>query len=82
MAEPGSKAMAILRTRVNRIIEARNSTIKKTAAQCGLTREGLSRILNGRMDCSVVNAEKIANGLGMTIAELFTPDEESDKKSA
>lgn len=82
MAEPDSKAMAILRTRVTRIIEARNSTIKKTAAECGIPRETLSRILSGSMDCSVIYAEKIADGLGLSIAQLFTAEDESEKKSA
>lgn len=81
MAKEDSEAMQILRNRVRRIIEARNLTIKDVAVSSGVTREYLSRMLAGRQDCSLINAEKLAKALGISMSELFAA-EEFDKKTA
>ncbi len=81
MASQESQVMLILRSRVRKIIEAREITIKQLADDAGLTREYLSKMLGGHHDCSLVNCEKLANALGVSVLDLLTPEKNS-KKSA
>lgn len=81
MTVPDSEVMAILRTRIKKLLQARNLTIKEVAESSGIKRESLSRMLSGHFDCTLTNAERLAKTLGLTLSELISP-EEIEKKSA
>ena len=67
MAKADSEAMSRVITRVQQI--------------SGVTREQLSRILNGHHVCNLETCEKIANGFGVSIGDLVDAEKKS-KKSA
>ena len=79
MASPESEVMLVLRSRVRKLIEAREMTIKQLADEAGLTREYLSKMLGGHHDCSLVNCEKLAKALHVSVLDLLTPEKNSKK---
>lgn len=81
MAKAESEAMSRLITRVQQLLELRNLTITDFAIMSGVTREQLSRILNGHHVCNLETCEKIANGFGISIGDLVDAEKNS-KKSA
>ncbi len=58
----------------NRIRELRQQTSlsqEKFALKIGMDRTYFASVENGKRNISVVNLEKIANGLGISLSELF-----------
>jgi transcriptional regulator with XRE-family HTH domain len=45
---------------------------EELAARCGLHRTYLGAIERGERDVSLINIERIANGLGFSLEELFS----------
>lgn len=58
----------------NRIRELRQQTglsQEKFALKIGMDRTYFASVENGKRNISIVNLEKIANGLGIPLSELF-----------
>ncbi len=58
----------------NRIRELRQHTglsQERFALKIGMDRTYFTSVENGKRNISIVNLEKIANGLGVSISELF-----------
>ncbi len=58
----------------NRIRELRQQTSlsqEKFALKIGMDRTYFASVENGKRNISVVNLEKIANGFGISLSELF-----------
>lgn len=58
----------------NRIRELRQQTglsQEKFALKIGMDRTYFASVENGKRNISIVNLEKIANGLGISLSELF-----------
>lgn len=79
MTKPDSEVMARLISRVRKLLELRDLTITDFAEISGVTREQLSRILNGHHECSLETCEKIATAFGVSIGELVDPEKNSKK---
>lgn len=64
----------ILKILGNRIKELRTATglsQEKFALKIGMDRTYFSSVESGKRNISIVNLEKIANGLDITLSELF-----------
>jgi transcriptional regulator with XRE-family HTH domain len=72
--------MSIFNTNVIRRLEAAGLTIKELADKIGMQRTSLSRILNGHVDTTIGNAERIAAGLDTTLTELITAEKPANKR--
>ncbi len=58
----------------NRIRELRQMTglsQEKFALKIGMDRTYFASVENGKRNISIINLEKIANGLGISLSELF-----------
>ena len=64
--------MSTFNTNVRSALGKKDWTVKQLADAIGMHREALSRILNGHVDTSMGNAQKIADALSCTLAELVT----------
>ena len=65
----------------NRIRELRLKTglsQEKFALQIGMDRTYYASVESGRRNISLINIEKIADGLGVSLSELFTFNKEND----
>ncbi|ABV93297.1 putative transcriptional regulator [Dinoroseobacter shibae DFL 12 = DSM 16493] len=62
-----------LGSRVRDLRKARNWTLEQAAGQAGLARSTLSKIENGQMSPTYEALKKLADGLEITIPQLFTP---------
>ncbi len=65
----------------NRIRELRVKTglsQEKFALQIGMDRTYYASVESGRRNISLINIEKIANGLGVSLSELFAFNREND----
>jgi transcriptional regulator with XRE-family HTH domain len=62
-----------LALRVRELRRARNWTLEQAAAQAGLARSTLSKIENGQMSPTYDALKKLAQGLGISVPQLFTP---------
>lgn len=78
---PDSKATDRLRERIREEIERRGMTIQSLANASGLSRVGISRVLNGHSDCTILFAEKIADSLEMRLHELLSTDLEQKPRT-
>ena len=67
-----------LGARVRELRKARNWTLEQAAKQAGLARSTLSKIENEQMSPTFDAVKKLAEGLGISIPQLFTPPK-SDK---
>ena len=77
-AEPGPEAPAIevdLGARIRALRVARGATLRQLAAQAGVTESFLSQVERGVASPSIASVQRIARGLGQSIAELFAADE-------
>jgi transcriptional regulator with XRE-family HTH domain len=61
-----------LGARVRDLRKARNWTLQQAAQQAGLARSTLSKIENEQMSPTFDAVKKLADGLGITIPQLFT----------
>jgi transcriptional regulator with XRE-family HTH domain len=62
-----------LGARVRDLRKARGLTLEQAAAQAGLARSTLSKIENGQMSPTYDVLKKLAEGLSISIPQLFTP---------
>ena len=62
-----------LGARVRALRKARNWTLEQAAQQAGLARSTLSKIENEQMSPTFDAVKKLAEGLGISIPQLFTP---------
>jgi len=62
-----------LGARVRELRKARNWTLEQAAQQAGLARSTLSKIENDQMSPTFDAVKKLAEGLGISIPQLFTP---------
>lgn len=56
-----------------------NLSQEKFADMIGLHRTYISEIESGERNVSLINIEKIANGFGMSVSELFKQMEKGDR---
>lgn len=59
--------------RVRELRKARGWTLEQAAGQAGLARSTLSKIENGQMSPTYEALKKLAEGLDITVPQLFTP---------
>jgi transcriptional regulator with XRE-family HTH domain len=59
---------------IKRIREAKKLSQKEVITAIGMGAAQYSRIENGKTDPSVSTLERVAQALGVELAELFTPD--------
>ena len=62
-----------LGTRVRELRKARGWTLEQAAVQAGLARSTLSKIENGQMSPTYEALKKLAEGLAISVPQLFTP---------
>ncbi len=62
-----------LAARVRELRKARDWTLEQAAGQAGLARSTLSKIENGQMSPTYDALKKLAEGLGISVPQLFTP---------
>lgn len=62
-----------LAARVRELRKARSWTLEQAAVQAGLARSTLSKIENGQMSPTYDALKKLAEGLGISVPQLFTP---------
>lgn len=66
-----------LGARVRELRKARDWTLEQAATQAGLARSTLSKIENGQMSPTYEALKKLADGLEISIPQLFTPPQKS-----
>ncbi|MGL5010275.1 MAG: helix-turn-helix domain-containing protein, partial [Paracoccaceae bacterium] len=59
--------------RVRSLRKARGWTLEQAAVQAGLARSTLSKIENGQMSPTYEALKKLAEGLAISVPQLFTP---------
>ena len=59
--------------RVRELRKARHWTLEQAAQQAGLARSTLSKIENGQMSPTYEALKKLAEGLAISVPQLFTP---------
>jgi transcriptional regulator with XRE-family HTH domain len=59
--------------RVRELRRAKDWTLEQAATQAGLARSTLSKIENGQMSPTYDALKKLAQGLGISVPQLFTP---------
>ena len=62
-----------LGARVRELRKARGWTLEQAAVQAGLARSTLSKIENGQMSPTYEALKKLAEGLAISVPQLFTP---------
>ncbi len=62
-----------LGARVRELRKARGWTLEQAARQAGLARSTLSKIENGQMSPTYEALKKLADGLAISVPQLFTP---------
>jgi len=71
--QEGAIAPLVLGERVRELRKARNWTLEQAAQRAGLARSTLSKIENQQMSPTFDAVKKLAEGLGISIPQLFTP---------
>lgn len=66
--------------RIKEVIKEKGLTVEKLADMLGISRQALSRQINGKL--LVETAEKIANTLGVPVWQLFISPGEVQKQGA
>ena len=66
---------SVLAQRLRALRQARDWTLKQAAAATGVSASALSKIENGLLSPTYDNLIKIAAGLDLDVAELFTPSD-------
>ncbi len=77
-AEPAPEAPPIevdLGARIRALRIARGETLRRLAAEAGVTESFLSQVERGVASPSIASVQRIARALGQSIAELFAADE-------
>lgn len=65
-------AMSRFTDNVLAILDDRGTTITWLAAECGISRPNLSKILNGREGVTLERAERIAEALSVELSDLVS----------
>ena len=60
--------------RLREIRTARRCTLREVAERAGLSESFLSQVERGRASASIASLRRIADGLGISISDLFQPD--------
>ena len=68
--------------RIKDILKSRGLTAKDVAATAGVTEAMLSNISNGKGNPGLQSLMKIADALGVSVAELFTDEINANKMVA
>jgi transcriptional regulator with XRE-family HTH domain len=71
--EPAPAQPVDLGLRVRELRRAKDWTLEQAATQAGLARSTLSKIENGQMSPTYEALKKLAQGLGISVPQLFTP---------
>jgi transcriptional regulator with XRE-family HTH domain len=66
-----------LAARVRQLRQERNWTLEQAATQAGLARSTLSKIENGQMSPTYEALKKLADGLQISVPQLFTPPQKA-----
>ncbi|MEO0343405.1 MAG: XRE family transcriptional regulator [Pseudomonadota bacterium] len=72
-SSPGHAAQLNLGARVRQLRKDRNWTLEQAAKEAGLARSTLSKIENDQMSPTFEAVKKLAEGLGISVPQLFTP---------
>lgn len=73
-------AMTNFNQNVIKLLAERKMTVKELADRIGMHRQSLSKILNGHVDTTMGNAERIAEGLEVHLYDLIKPAETEEPK--
>ena len=73
-------AMTNFNQNVIKLLAERKMTVKELADRIGMHRQSLSKILNGHVDTTMGNAERIAEGLEVHLYDLIKPTEADEPK--
>ena len=73
--------MTLFNDNVRKKLAEKGLTVRELAERIGMFREALSKILNGHVDTTMGNAQRIADGLDTPLFELITPESAIDKKT-
>jgi len=65
-------------TRIKEILQEKKMTVSMLADIIGITRANMSNIVNGKSNPKMETLEKIAEALGVSVVELFSPVEKTD----
>ena len=69
------KISEAIKTRILSYCKQRQLTINGLAYRCGMPRSTINNLMSGRnVSTSVVNIQKICDGLDITIADFFDDD--------
>jgi transcriptional regulator with XRE-family HTH domain len=71
---PESAAEIDVGERLREIRTARRCTLREVADRAGLSESFLSQVERGRASASIASLRRIADGLGISISDLFQPD--------
>ncbi|MBF9059004.1 helix-turn-helix domain-containing protein [Rhodobacterales bacterium HKCCSP123] len=71
--DPAPAQPVDLGLRVRELRRAKDWTLEQAATQAGLARSTLSKIENGQMSPTYDALKKLAQGLGISVPQLFTP---------
>jgi transcriptional regulator with XRE-family HTH domain len=71
--EPATVEPLNLGARVRELRKARGWTLEQASVQAGLARSTLSKIENGQMSPTYEALKKLAEGLAISVPQLFTP---------
>lgn len=69
MSQPG--AAEVFRERVLELLKEQGVSISELARRVGTSQSGMSRILNGHEGVGLDRAERIADALGTSLAEIL-----------
>ena len=72
-SSPGNLGPLNLGARVRQLRKERNWTLEQAAQEAGLARSTLSKIENDQMSPTFDAVKKLADGLGISVPQLFTP---------
>ncbi|WP_352422271.1 helix-turn-helix transcriptional regulator [Proteiniphilum sp.] len=64
--------------RIKEIAKRRSVTGVALAEMIGITQQNMSNIMNGKINPSLDTLQKIADALGVTVPELFAPQNTTD----
>lgn len=67
----------ILRANLLAVIREGKHTVGSIAESSGISQPDLSRFLNGHRGCTVDRAQQLAEAVGMSLSDIFTPPKKS-----
>ena len=67
----------MVQLRIKELCKEQQKTINELAERIGVAQPTLSRIINGKQTPALDTLEKIADALGVEVAELFRPTDKA-----